>query len=830
MKKRVMALVLSVLMVVLSLPLAALDFKETGYLWGDVNRDLGVDNRDATAMLRSLASWGIDLDAADADVNVDDAFDNRDVTMMLRYLAGWDVVLGEESMYEDVVLASGGQTNYRIVYNAHLGYMGENGDRFGGEEEASQDFYAYAKYETGLGGLTIGNDEEGEESDYEILVGITNREGEDTYTIPRETLEDEGFIIRQYGKKIIIAGGTDEGTILGLDYFTSTFLLPYKLALAEDPDAELVIPGGYYHVEKQTYNVGKITIGGVDLSEFTIVHGKDAFIAEETAALELQHYLYRATGIKLPVVTDDAEPAEHEIIVGLTNREGEDTYTIDREAYGDDGFVIKMVGDDLVIAGGFNDGTIYGAYTFLEEYVGYRWYESFVSTLPEQDLVEIPADLENEQIPVFSLERAMYWECVINQDFIDGFQTKNKVIYNVNEIPQAYAGQQGLGTGGPGGHSFARWYPEVGSGSQPCLSDPVVYETMLTNIVAYLDAHPNCEQLSVSQNDNANYCRCENCQAIVDQYGGVQSGIIIWFVNQIAEALEEAGHGDVLIHTFAYMYTVDAPTGIVCHDNIIVELCTMNVCFSHPLTANCLDYGQINLQFRTQVARWSEIAMYLQIWDYPTDFSYPLTPVANFTQIMQSYRFLATTKVERIFSQGYTNNHSGEFFEARSYYTAKVLWDPTMTTETAYGHLDEFMADYYGPGWESIRTYIDIMDYVSRQDDNHWGCYSPTTDVIPTEDFLPYIEDIEALWDAAEEAAGDNARWLTNVQRSRISAEYAILNAMYEEVSVSEDEALKAEYNERLEALAQRTYAFRVTEEGVTLDLTLRPQDTFFDD
>ncbi len=833
MKKRLLALLLSALMLVSALPAAALDFKDTGYLWGDVNRDLGVDNRDATTLLRSLAGWQVELDEADADVNVDDAFDNRDVTMMLRYLAGWDVVLGEESMYEDVVLATGGQTNYSIVYGSTLGLRGENGPRFGGEDDAAADFYGYAKYVIGLDGIAAGKDTAVAESDYEIVVGITNREGEETFTVPRETLEDEGFVIRQYGKKIIIAGGTDEGTTLGLDYFMANFLLPYKLALEENPDAQLVIPGGYYHIEKQSYNVGKITIGGVDLSEFTIVHGKDAYVAEETAALELQHYLYRATGIQLPVVTDDAEPTEHEIIVGLTNREGESTYTINRDAYGDDAFIIKTVGDDLVIAGAIQDGTLFGVYTFLEEYVGYRWYESFISTLPEQELVEIPADLEDEQIPVFNLEREAYWNTVINQDFWDGFQTKNKAVYNHNEIPLAYAGEAEAPNPAPSGHSFARWYPEVPGDSQPCLTDPEVYEIFLERILAFMHENPDCPMISVSQNDNANYCGCDNCNALAETYKSSnkmhsgQSGIMVWFVNKIADALEEAGYGDVMIHTFSYMYTVEPPVGITCDENIIMQLCPMGNCFAHSVPTDCRDsngYGLngTNQSFREYLRRWGTICQNISFWDYPTNFNYPLTPMINFTQMIQNFRLYANSNVTNMFSQGYTDGKDGEFMTLRAYYTAKLMWDPKMTTDAAWEIIDEFMASYYGAGWENIRTYIDILSVVSLQEDNHFGCGAEPSLVVPTEDYLPYIADVEALWDAAEEAATD-VRTLMNVQRSRLSADYVTLNAVWTTLESMTEEERTAYYEDCADLIA-RCKAFGIYSESFNPDVTTRPE------
>ena len=57
----------------------------------------------------------------------------------------------------------------------------------------------------------------------------------------------------------------------------------------------------------------------------------------------------------------------------------------------------------------------------------------------------------------------------------------------------------------------------------------------------------------VSQNDWDNPCQCDKCQAIVKKEGS-ESGVIIWFVNQVAEAVEKE-FPDKFIGTLAYKYT-----------------------------------------------------------------------------------------------------------------------------------------------------------------------------------------------------------------------------------------------------------------------------------
>ena len=54
---------------------------------------------------------------------------------------------------------------------------------------------------------------------------------------------------------------------------------------------------------------------------------------------------------------------------------------------GNEGYVIRTVGDDLVIAGGQLRGNMYGVYGFLEDHLGCRWFAPGVSRIPKSAAV-----------------------------------------------------------------------------------------------------------------------------------------------------------------------------------------------------------------------------------------------------------------------------------------------------------------------------------------------------------------------------------------------------------------------------------------------------------
>lgn len=101
-----------------------------------------------------------------------------------------------------------GKSNYRIIRgkNANLS-----------EINAAEQFQAYIKQITGFK-LPILIDTKSEETDLEIVIGRTNREGKG-YTVDRDSLGNEGYCIKWVGQKLFITGGESRGTLYGVFHF-----------------------------------------------------------------------------------------------------------------------------------------------------------------------------------------------------------------------------------------------------------------------------------------------------------------------------------------------------------------------------------------------------------------------------------------------------------------------------------------------------------------------------------------------------------------------------------------------------------------------------------
>ncbi|MBQ3065889.1 MAG: DUF4838 domain-containing protein, partial [Clostridia bacterium] len=390
----------------------------------------------------------------------------------------------------------------------------------------------------------------------------------------------------------------------------------------------------------------------------------------------------------------DAEaPAENEIIVGKTNRESDSQF--DRESLGKEGFMIDIDEGRIFLVGGEDVGTLYSAYTFLEEHLGCRFYTYDFERVPQNESIGLLV-CEDTQIPVIATRSTSWY------DINDG-AVRDKRKLNFHRTIWATGSSHTLpilaGTGDGGN-----------VGCDPCLSNENTFQIVLDSLKSTIkDSNP--DYVSVSQADKAGFCSCADCMASIQQYG--YSGHYLRFVNRIAEALADLYPG-IIVHTFAYHFTVMPPKGgIVPADNVMVQLCTIECCHNHPLAEYAYSddspYIPEGTTFRDLISEWSTICDKLSIWDYTTSFSMYNMINPNLYVLYDNIRLFAENKVHYTYMQGNRNSTAGEFSELRGYLISKLLWDPFMSREEYFSYMDEFLRDYYGPGWQEIRSWIDLL-------------------------------------------------------------------------------------------------------------------------
>ncbi len=504
-------------------------------------------------------------------------------------------------------------------------------------------------------------------------------------------------------------------------------------------------------------------IAHAPLEDFVLIHAIDALSGVTDAVAVFAMTVARVTG-KVPAVgTDAVAPREQEIVIGDTNR---DTAAVRsaRAAILADGFAILADGSRLYITATTGRGLVYGIYAFLENHLGMRFYSSRYRVFHPERVLDVPADLCRVDNPGF-MSRDVFWYDVLHPavpaDAGECFDFPCACRSNHGDMLHVGGGVSYAG-------DFVHTLPALAEtshevGAQPCLCDETVFKTVRRNVRRWLSEHPSAKIVSVSQNDSwpdQGGCTCPACRAI-DEQEGTPMGSLLTFVNRIADDIRE-DFPDVWVDTLAYRYTRKAPKTVVPARNVIIRLCSIECCFSHPLDDP--DCPQ-NVAFKQDVEAWSAICDHLYVWDYTTDFLYYLSPFPNLAVLRDNVRFFKDHHVIGVFEQGNYQALSGEFGELRAYLLSKLLWDPAMSAEQYDSLMNEFLADYYGAGWRSVRAYIDETTRLGA--DRHLGIYDRPDAILPATPELSFR--LLTLWnDAIATATTEDHR--AHVAQSRIQA------------------------------------------------------------
>ena len=439
----------------------------------------------------------------------------------------------------------------------------------------------------------------------------------------------------------------------------------------------------------------------------------------------------------------------------------QDGYRIEANLSGNEGMTIK----------GDNTGVLYGVYNFLEKYAGVRYLTPTLELCPKGEIT-IPDGLVLEYAPVMKARR-LTWHCVQSSP---EWCIKQGINFGVN-IPEELGGQR-LNYGRLFVHTInilaETTYPYPAYGTNPCVTDPEVLAKVIKNVRKALEENPAINIVSVSQNDFEGYCKCPNCKKIEEEEGS-PAGPLLRFVNAVAEDLEK-DYPNLTIDTLAYKYTQKTPKITKPRHNVCIRLCSINCCFTHPLDNKECPRSKT---FYEDIVNWGKICDKLHIWDYTTNFHYYISTFANFGVIHKNMKFFAENNVVSMFPQGNGQGVSGEFGELRAYLLAKLMWDPYMSEEAYYTHMDEFLEAYYGEGWKNIRTFIDKTTElaanggfnINRADESEGspvcgqGIYGHPFTAITRGEYLENEALFEKLWEDAEQLAGDK---LEHVQRSKM--------------------------------------------------------------
>ena len=486
--------------------------------------------------------------------------------------------------------------------------------------------------------------------------------------------------------------------------------------------------------------------------------------SEVYAARELVSFAGQVTGATMPLMATCTQRPRYGaylnpkyIVIGKNGFTAELGLDNDIDAVGDEGFILRSIGDTIVIAGGRLRGTLYGVYTFLEDYLGCRWYTPEVSSIPRRSEVVLP-ELNVTKTPAFRIREAF------NMENFDGdWSARNKANGSNHRLMNYHGGAvRYLGV-----HSFNRLVPpdeyfdehpeyfseingvRVKERSQLCLTNPEVFEVALNNLRKSILEHPECSIFSVSQNDWGNYCTCEKCRA-VDEEEDSHMGTVLRFVNKIDDAIrKEFPH--ISIDTLAYQYTRRLPKITKPNPGVLIRLCTIECCFAHPLNECHVDKTDMPSNFSQDIAAWSQVSRDLFIWDYTTDFANYLMPFANLNVLKRNLKFFKDHGAIGVFEEGCPNTFLSYAGELRNYVLAKLMYDMDLDENLL---MDEFLCGVYGPAAAPVKAFYQLWQDACAASGEHLFENDPPTRSYFTRENLDKARELinQALIMAPDEA------------------------------------------------------------------------------
>ena len=577
---------------------------------------------------------------------------------------------------------------------------------------------------------------------------------------------------------------------------------------------------------------------GVDvaaLDDWDIVVGEEATESEVYAAEEFQRVFALASGKKLPIGSRADRPDRH-IFVGPGRAMAESAVGFGVDEYGPEDLRIIIRDNNIAIAGGRPRGTLYGVYTFLEDYLGVRFLTKDHTHVPAVGRWRNVGPVDRFYHPPLAYRWTFY---AVNQDnpefaarlrvnTVPGNPSKTWRYSGITKLggktgitlachsfryqipPQKYAAEHPeyyalykgvrLASIKPGtpGYDFKRG--QYVYGMQPCLTHPDVVKIVAESVIEEARAHPEIENFSVSQDDGGAFCQCDKCAPIIKKEG--LSGYVLTFVNKVADEVAKECPGK-MVSTLAYSDTCSPPNTIELRPNVQIWFSTIGTCFNHDLDdPTCRDSKKYidNSVYSSYLRKWNRICDNLYVWDYIINFenaNYQL-PFPNFESIERKTRYLVANGVKGIFFQATGSSYNNDFQDLRNYVASNLAWNPNRSSQQL---MKEFLDLHVGRSGEPILAFINYMQQKAKASGAHCRCVGGTLEEFGLGDSAVGAKGLEAFDEAMRLAENETIR--TRVEKMSICAYRAALEPVW---YIKDIKPVDPELAERMRPMAEQFF------------------------
>ena len=465
-------------------------------------------------------------------------------------------------------------------------------------------------------------------------------------------------------------------------------------------------------------------------SSYVVIYDEKS-APDKFAVKELNEIVKASSGVEFEtadVNSDKAKAAAKRILVGRSE--------MVKKSLGGELFdslkkqesLVTGRGNDLILVGGDDWGTLYAVYDFLENEAGYRNFlpapggERFVKT----DTLAYSGK-ETRRSMAFKGYRdghPKWWQGADAQSKAKFFfRNRMNLLHCWGE--DFFAKDSGLREefyfeNHCHGLEFIGWketfekHPEYFtmdkggkriSNAQLCLSNPGCRKHVTSKVLEIIQKkHPqgiNCYVVASNDFQGSRYCWCPDCLALEKKYNSVGGPLWDYMLELCATVKKD--YPDVFISTLAYkgpQQTEKAPDNIVFPDNFISDCAFLNT--TRTLTecqAETLENGE-RFQKYENLLKWKRITKHVSYWFYALG-----GPIVIYERPQKELRELRDAGVESIFHCGFGGDM--QFGPVSRYVTLRLMIDPDQDAKALAAEAVEF---FYGAAAPMIMAHIDELE------------------------------------------------------------------------------------------------------------------------
>ncbi len=528
----------------------------------------------------------------------------------------------------------------------------------------------------------------------------------------------------------------------------------------------------------------------------------EATAPEQFAVEELALHLEQIVGAPFVVVPEsDLATDAMAIHVGHTRFAAESG--IDVAALGAEEWLLRTVGDQLILTGGRPRGTLYAVYEFLDRELGVAWLSEEVTLLPKRPELTI-GHVDRQGAPAFGFERYVHTDVrAMNHvaeyiELMDRFHSRNRIGSAAWLANKPRHGVERFGT--PGNcHTFypylppddyfekhPEWYSlnvngdRMRGGGQLCLTNTEMRAELIRRLRGFIEQDreraakegmPPPVRYDVSMNDYHNMCQCPECRAIVTREEA-ESGLVLDFVNAIAADIA-GDFPELSLTTFAYSLTIRPPKTIRPRENVIIKLAYLadgrtghnwrdpTRSLSHP----CHD------AHRQATLGWLDLGARIHVWDYWRFFLGDAfeTPYTRVKLIQGDLQYLNQLGVKDGCFVEFYGADRVSFFALTRWLGITLMNDPYREVEPL---ITRFMEAWYGPAAGPMREWL---EYLHRRLAENPECLTGTP--VYRRDYMDmnFFLDAYAFFDKGEALCAPGSVELVRLWNERMPVDTALL-------------------------------------------------------